>query len=208
MEGPNDVEASGSPAVPETERVRSPRMRRGRAYLLLGVVAIILLTVVVAASRYQPLAMTSGAAIWGPLSSSDQVNMSLETTLSNAGHLGVTVLALRPTVAADPPVVVEPLMPCFHYVGHSRECSQDKRGLLTGDVFHSFPLAQGSSIPVAWQYSFSCRPLAGGSSISGPVEVRVTYRFLWFTHTELQVLANTGTSVSRPEGPCPITGTR
>jgi hypothetical protein len=206
MAGSDDVEASGPPSMPEDESGPLPRIRRRRTYVVLAGVLVILLTIFLAASRYQPLTMTSGAAIWGPLSSSDEVNMSLETTLSNGGHFGVTVLALQPKVYADPPVMVEPLMPCFHYVGHSRECAQDTKGLLTGETFHAFNLAQGDSMPVAWRYSFSCRPHTDGSSTSGPVEVRVTYRFLWFTHTALQVLANTSTSVPKPQGACPSTG--
>jgi hypothetical protein len=204
MEAPGNVDLDGSPS--ETKHASRLRIRRKGAYLASVGVLVILVTVFVAASRYQPLTMTPGAAVWGPVSPSGEVNMSLETTLSNAGHLGVTVLALRPTVYADPPVIVKPLMPCFHYVGKSRECSQNKRGLLTGEPFHTFNLEQDGSIPVAWQYSFSCRPHAGGDTTPGPVEVRVTYRFLWFSHTALQVLPNTYTTVSKPQGPCPSTG--
>ena len=120
--------------------------------------------------------------------------MSLETPLSNTGPFGVSVLALHPKVYADPPVVVHPLMPCIHVREYTRECAQDSQGLMIGNAFHPFALSGGSSLPVAWQFSFNCQPRADGSSISGPVEVRVTYRFAWFTHSVMLVLDNTETS--------------
>jgi hypothetical protein len=163
-----------------------------RNFLLAGV-AVLLIGLYVAASRYQPLSIRPSWASWHTPHSSE-VKMSLETKLSNTGPLGVSVLAMHPKVYADPPVAVHSLMPCIHIKGYTMECAQASNGLMIGNKFQPFALSGEGSMPVAWQYSFSCRPQATGSFISGPVEVRVTYRFAWFTHSVLLVLANTETS--------------
>lgn len=164
-----------------------------RNYLLVAA-AVMLVVLYAAASRYQPLSIRPSWASWGPIDSSGELKMSLQTSLSNTGPLGVSVLAMDPTVFADPPVVIHPLMPCIHILGRTRECAQDPHGYVVGNKFHPFALPGGSFLPVAWQYSFSCRPLVTGSSITGPVEVRVTYQFVWFTHSVMLVLDNTTTS--------------
>lgn len=167
--------------------------RKGARFVLFGVV-VVLVVLYAAASRYQPLTIIPGGSTSGPLSSSNEATTSLLTTFSNTGPMGVSILALHPKVYADPPVVVGPPLPCFRYVGSVRWCGQKKNGFFAGNRFHPFALTGDNTIPVAWQYSFSCRALTGGSSISGPVEVRVTYRFGWFTHSILMAVANVPTS--------------
>jgi hypothetical protein len=204
--GDNSVKLGSGDALQESESESESESRhrlRSRTLLIFGA-ALAFALLLVAASRYQPLTLTPGWASWGQPNSSDEVSVSLETTLTNTGPLGVDVTVLRPKVYADPPVVVVPLMPCFNNIGRSKGCGQDPRGRITGNRFRSFALAGGSSMPVAWQYSFSCRPHTGGWYTSGPVEVRVTYRFTLFTHTVLLVLDNTdtsgGSSCSSPQG--------
>jgi hypothetical protein len=130
------------------------------------------------------------------------VTVSLSSTLSNTGPLGVDVIALHPKVYADPPVLVTPLRPCFQYFKGQHWCPQDKSGDFTGNTFHQFLLTGGNTIPLVWRYSFSCQLHPGGWSTSGPVEVRVSYRFGFFTHEVLLVLPNTATTIASPTGPC------
>ena len=160
---------------------------------LLAGVALVLVVLYVAASHYQPLSIRPS---WetGSTPHSSEVKISLATDLTNSGPLGVSVLAMHPTIYADPPVVVRPLMPCINIKGYIKECAQDSHGRFIGNTFHPFALSGEGTLPVAWQFSFSCRPQATGSYISGPVEVLVTYRFAWFTHSAMLVLANTATS--------------
>lgn len=179
---------------PATEPVSAGSRRTRVRNSLLGAAIVLLMGTLLAASRYQPLSIRPSFASSGPVSSSEEVKMSLETNLSNAGLLGVSVLALRPIVDADPPVDVHPLMPCIHVQGRMKECAQDSHGLLIGNAFRPFALSGGDTLPVAWQYSFSCHPRPDGSFVSGPVEVAVTYRFGWFTHTVVLVLSDTVTS--------------
>lgn len=49
-------------------------------------------------------------------------------------------------------------------------------------------------MPIAWEFSFSCHSRPDGSFTSGPVEVRVTYRFLFFSHSIWLIVPNTVTS--------------
>lgn len=160
---------------------------------LVGAVALAVV-VIGLASRYQPLTLAPSWSTSGPLSPSGIVSVSLETNLANAGFFGVSVQRLDPTVYAQPPVVVAPLRPCFKFYKGTRQCSFDAKGYSVGDRFHPFALNGGSVMPVVWRNSYSCRPNSTGSSISGPVEVRVTYRFLLFTHTALLMLDNVSTS--------------
>jgi hypothetical protein len=194
-EPPSDV-LRDAPAVTLTPPTVARSRRTTVWRFILGGLAVLLVVLYVAASRYQPLSIRPSWEDSGPLSPSRVVKVSLATPLSNTGPFGVSVLALHPKVYADPPVVVDPLMPCVHIKGYVRECAQDAHGLMIGNAFHPFALSGGNSLPVAWQFSFSCQPRSGGSWISGPVEVRVTYRFAWFEHSVMLVLANTQTTGS------------
>jgi len=180
--------------------------RRFRLSLLLSV-GVLVVVVFVAASRYQPLSIKPGATTSPGRGSSTEVTVSLWTTLSNNGPFGVDVTALHPKVYADPPLVVNPLQPCFHYFKTSHWCPQDKSGLFTGNRFHPFVITGGHSIPVIWRYSFSCRRYdAGKSYAGGPVEVRVQYRFGFFTHQMLLVLSNDEVAPPGSSTPCAPAG--
>ena len=188
-----DSSQDGSDAAPQSTLVERGRLGgRARVFSLVSGV-VVLIVLFTAASRYQPLVLTPS---WtsSSISSSDEATSSLIATLSNTGPLGVSVLALHMKVYADLPVVVSPPMPCSHYFGIVRGCVQKKNGFFAGNHFHPFALTGDNKIPVTWQYSFSCRPNVGGSSTGGPVEVHVTYRFAWFTHTTTLVIPNVGTS--------------
>ena len=171
-----------------------------RTFLIAG--ALLILGLVVTASRYQPLSIGNAAATWKTRGTNVEMTVSLSTTLSNIGPLGVEVTALRPKLYADPPVSVTPLRPCFQYFKKEHWCPQDKNGYFTGDRFRPFILKGSNTIPVIWRYSFSCLPRADGSTTSGPVEVRVTYRFGIFTHDVLLVLPGAETTIANPSGPC------
>ena len=126
------------------------RRKIWRATLAFGVIAVMLLFGLV--SRYQPLRLAPSWSTSGPLSPSDVATVSLVTTLANAGSFGVSVQKLEPKVYAEPPVVVAPLRPCFHYVGTTRQCSYDAKGYSVGEFFHPFALNGGAQIPVVWRY--------------------------------------------------------
>ena len=161
----------------------------------------------IAASRYQPLSIKPDMATWKDRGSPAQVTVSLSTTLSSRGPFGVDVVALHPTVYADPPLKVSPLQPCFEYFKRQHWCPQDKNGYFTGNKFRSFLLDGGTTIPLIWRYSFSCRPLAGSSgSLAGPVEVLVQYRFGFFTHDVLLELPDSSTVLFGITGPCAPVG--
>ena len=189
---PDGVSAEHSHAAPSM--TDAPRQRARRLRILALLFALVVIAVLAFASRYQPLTARPAWGSYGLPNSAERVEVSLAANLSNSGPFGISVLKLQPKVYADPPVVVRPLMPCFQVVEHQRECRQDSRGFVAGDRFYPFSLGAGTSMPVAWQYSFSCRPLSGSSYISGPVEVRVTYRLLFFTHSAMLVIPNTQTS--------------
>ena len=193
-------EYTGLPAKPNMAR----QLRR---LLLLGA-AVGLVVLFVAASRYQPLSITPGVAYWKTRGTSTEVKVSLNTTLSSSGPFGVDVTALRPKAYADPPLVVAPLRPCFRYLQGVRWCAQDKSGYFIGNTFHPFTLTGSNSIPIVWQYSFSCLPYpeGGESSLSGPVEVRVNYRFGFFTHQVLLVLSGNEVAPPSQSGPCAPVG--
>jgi hypothetical protein len=184
---------TGAAIEPAKEPTTAGSRRPTLWYSLLTGLVVLLIIAFVAASHYQPLSIRPNWSTGSPPHSS-VVKVSLETDLSNSGPLGVTVVAMHPTVYADPPVVVHSLMPCIHIKGRTRECAQDANGRFIGNTFHPFALSGNALLPVAWQYSFSCRPQSTGSWISGPVEVRVTYRFAWFTHSVLLIVANTETT--------------
>ena len=172
----------------------APRRRARRLRVVVLLVVLVVIALLTFASRYQPLTVRPTWGSYGLPNSSGRVEASLATTLSNTGLLGISVLRLQPKVYADPPVVVKPLMPCFQVVEHQRQCHQDSRGFVAGDRFHSFSLGAETSMPLAWQYFFSCRPMSGNSYTSGPVELRVTYRIFFFTHLATLVIPNTQTS--------------
>jgi hypothetical protein len=198
---PEFVAPDGTGAV-----ARPGFLRRLRRSLLIGG-AVLAVVLFVAASRYQPLSITPGMAGVKDRGSSTEVTVSLSTTLSNSGPFGVDVVALRPKVYADPPLVVTPLQPCFQYFKAQHWCPQDKKGYYTGDKFHPFVLTGGDTIPVIWRYSFSCRRYdAGKSYMSGPVEVRVQYRFGFFTHQVMLVLSGNETAPPGSTGPCTPAG--
>lgn len=190
---------SDSVDVEEPKSVRFGSARTARRNFLLAGAFVLIVLLFVAASRYQPLTIQPAWSTSGPLSSTSEVKMGLETDLSNSEIFGVSVLALHPTIYADPPVSIHPLMPCIHVQGRTRECAQDSHGYPVGNAFHSFALAGRSFMPVAWRYSFSCRPMPGGYYRSGPVKVRVTYGFMWFAHT---VTLNVIDGVSLGQSPC------
>lgn len=180
--------------------------RRFRRWLLVGGAALIVV-LFVAASRYQPLSIRPGLATWSDRSNSTEATVGLSTTLSNSGPFSVDVMAFDPTVYADPPLTVAPLQPCFEYFKGQPWCPQDKNGYPTGNTFRPFVLTGGKSIPVIWRYSYSCLPYAGGDgSLAGPVEVRVRYRFGFFTHEVLLVLSDNQAVPPGPNGPCAPVG--
>ncbi len=186
--------------------VKSNVVRRLRRSLLVGAAALVVV-LFVAASRYQPLSISPGMATWKDRGSSTEVTVGLSTTLSNSGPFGVDIAALHPTVYADPPLVVTSLRPCFEYFKGQHWCPQDKNGYFTGDKFHPFVITGGNAIPVVWRYSFSCRRYdTGASYLSGPVEVRVRYRFGFFTHEVLLVLSGSEATPPSSTGPCAPTG--
>ena len=169
--------------------------------------AVLVVVLFVAASRYQPLSITPGLATWNDRGSSTKVTVGLSTTLSNSGPFGVDVMAFYPKVYADPPLVVNPLRPCFQYFKAEHWCPQDKYGYYTGNKFHPFVVAGGNSIPVVWRYSFSCRRYDAGESYGGgPVEVRVNYRFGFFTHQVLLVLSGNNAAPPSSTTPCAPAG--
>jgi hypothetical protein len=183
-----DAQESQGEAFPAPEQ-RSPMAmdlkvhRVPWKWISLAGIVVLLAVLYVAASRYQPFSLR---LTWGSstrTSISKEVSASLQTSLTNTGPFGVSVLALQPTVYADPPIAVRPLMLCLHVVKRARTCGQDSQGLVTGNQFQPFSLSGGGSMSLAWQYSFSCRPHSDGSYTSGPVEVNVIYRFAWFTHS-------------------------
>lgn len=180
--------------------------RRLRRFLLVGVAALVVV-LFVAASRYQPLSISPGLATWKYRGALTEVTVGLVTTLSNSGPFGVDITALQPKVYADPPLVVTPLRPCFEYFKGKHWCPQDKNGYPTGNKFHPFVIIGGDSIPVIWRYSFSCRRYAAGESyLSGPVEVRVLYRFGFFTHEVLLVLSGNEAAPPNSTGTCAPAG--
>lgn len=190
----------GAPGKPD-------RAQLVRRLALIGM-AIVLVALFVAASRYQPLSIRPGGAYWKTLESSSEVEVNLETTLSSSGPFSVEVTGLRPKVYADPPLAVNPLEPCFRYFKGERWCPQDKDGYFIGSKFRAFDLSGSSSIPVLWRYSFSCLPYpeGGESSLSGPIEVRVSYRFGFFTHQVLLVLSDNEVAPPSQTGPCAPAG--
>lgn len=188
MADEHEPDSLPGPQVPERPLVSHPRR------LVIGVATLVIVVMFAVASHYQPLSVNPSWSNSGQPTVSGEVKVSLETTLSNSGPLGVSVLKLQPKVYADSPIVVAPLMPCFRIVKGQQYCGQDSQGFLTGQPFRTFALSGNGKMPVAWQYSFSCRPHPGGSSTIGPVEVSVTYRFFMFTHSIQLIVPNIETS--------------
>ena len=116
---PAETELEPTAAATDPASQMTAARSRGAALrnLLIAGTAVLLVVLYLAASHYQPLSIRPSWADSGPLSSSREMKMSLETSLSNTGPFGVSVLALHPRVYADPPVVVHPLMPCVHIRG-------------------------------------------------------------------------------------------
>lgn len=170
--------------APDTAVTSGP----GRSGSRIGWVSAAVLAVVVAGLflvvRYQPLRIRATWVSSGLPSQRDVVATSMMSDLTDAGPLGVSVLALHPVVYADPPVHVEPIGLCLHSVDGELTCTQDSHGFTVGQRFRPFALEGGATMPVNWRYSFSCLPRAGSQSYTaGPLVLDVTYRFWWFTHT-------------------------
>src|ERR1019366_4562691 len=94
------------------------------------VIGVALVLVLVGASRYQPLTLNGNVSTWQNTSPEGIVTVSLSNFLTTNGPWGVSVVALRPKVYADPPVHAGALFPCFgssHPVT-SQRCSQNKLG--------------------------------------------------------------------------------
>jgi len=139
------------------------------------------------ASHYQPIVFAGGFGMGHP-NGANQVQVTQEFSLRNAGPIGVTVVGIKSGHNYGLSSQARFTSPeiCPRTTPHFGDCRQNRTtGLLEGMTFRAFSLTFNSPRGVLLRYEYACEPSSELGTVLGTLTLPVTYRFLWFTHTIL-----------------------